>query len=806
MLSRSISESWTGNLLDTGCQKQTGPMLAHTSAAGGSQDLISRYWHVEEKMLQAVRAQHAPGYRGPPTDRKDGSIAELADFALGFLRRRFLLIIAVLLAIVPIGEYLVVKLVPAYFAATATIIIDTRKYQIFQHTTMVGDTMIDAAGVESQLEILKSENVALDVIRRLHLADDPGFGNPRPGLFGSLLLPSPEPASDYARERRALAVLSKLLTVRRIGPTYVIEITFRSPNADRAAEIANAIGEAYINDQLEGKYDATRRASTWLESRLKELSDQASDAQRAVVEFKGKNNIVDAGSGRLMSEQQLGELNSQLIPAHERASEAAARLRRAEEVLNSNSEDATINSALADSLKSDVVTKLRSQYLELANREVEWSAHFGSNHLAVVNLRDQMHQIRNSLRDELKRVAETYKSEYELAKQHEDSLKADVARVTLDIEAANQARVTLSALESSARSYHSLYDSFLQQYMESVQQQTFPITEAKLITKATPSKDKDFRKTLVAAAAVPAGALALGIAFAFLLELMDRSIRSGKQVETALQTNCLALIPLLDGGQRRRSTPRHREVTTANERTIVRGSGPIWHTADHPFSLLSEGLRSIKLAVDLHCGQSSKVIGLTSSLPEEGKSTVAASLAQSIALSGARTILVDCDLRNPALSTDLSPSAAFGFVDVISGGITLQDVIWEDPGTGMTFLPAGVNSPLAHSTEILGSDAAKRLFGLLREQYEYVIVDLSPLVPIVDVRATAHLVDCYLLVVEWGRTTVEMIQRALADAPGIHESLLGVVLNKTDFKRLSGYDGTLSRFYGKRYYGERGSS
>jgi succinoglycan biosynthesis transport protein ExoP len=753
-------------------------------------------------MLQADPARHAPAFLRPLADSKEGSVAELVDFALGFLRRRILVILAALVAVVPIGEYLALKLVPAYFAATATIIIDTRKYQIFQHTTMVGDTMIDAAGVESQLEILKSESVALEVVRKLNLAGDPEFGSPTPGILGLLLVPSREAASDSDRERRALAVLWKQLTVRRIGPTYVIEITFRSPHAERAAEVANAIGEAYINEQLEGKYDATHRASSWLESRLKELSDQSSATQRTVVEFKEKNNIVDAGNGRLMFEQQLSELSPQIVPAHERTAEAAARLQRVQEVLNSDSEDATINSAVADSLKNDIVTNLRTQFLELANREVEWSAHYGANHLAVVNLRTQMRQIRTALRDELKRAAETYKAEYKIARQHEENLKTELARVISEVEAANEARVTLSQLESSAQSYRSLYDNFLQRYMESVEQQTFPITEAKLITKATAPKERDFRKTLVAVAAVPAGGLALGIALAFLIELMDRAIRSSRQAEIALRTSCLALIPLVEGSKRKWSrSERGAGKSAGHERTIVRGSGPIWHTVDHPFSLVSEAIRSIKLAMDQRCSELSKVVGLTSCLPDEGKSTVAASLAQGIAVAGSRVVLVDCDLRNPSLSKMLSPGATLGFIDAICGTIALRDVIWKDPDTGMAFLPAGTNSPLAHSAEILGSGAANDLFASLREEYEYVIVDLSPLVPVVDVRATAQLVDCYLLVVEWGRTRVEMVQRALVDTPGVHENLLGVVLNKTDFKRLSGYDVTLSRFYGKSYKG-----
>src|SRR5262249_35559367 len=150
------------------------------------------------------------------------------------------------------------------------------------------------------------------------------FGSPRPGLLATVL-GSSQAISDFARERRALAVLASQLTAKRIGPTYVIEISFKSSNAERAAAVANAIADAYINDQLEEKYEATRRASVWLQDRLKELSDQATDAQRTVIEFKVKNNIVDAGNGRTMNEQRISELNTQLIGARQRTSETRAK-------------------------------------------------------------------------------------------------------------------------------------------------------------------------------------------------------------------------------------------------------------------------------------------------------------------------------------------------------------------------------------------------------------------------------------------------------------------------------------------------
>src|SRR5262249_7814333 len=150
------------------------------------------------------------------------------------------------------------------------------------------------------------------------------------------------------------------------------------------------------NDQLEEKYEATRRASVWLQDRLKELSDQATDAQRTVIEFKVKNNIVDAGNGRTMNEQRISELNTQLIGARQRTSETRAKLARIDELKGANVGDATIDAAVTDALKTDVFTKLRTQYLERENREREWSARYGPDHLASVNLRNQMQEIRNS--------------------------------------------------------------------------------------------------------------------------------------------------------------------------------------------------------------------------------------------------------------------------------------------------------------------------------------------------------------------------------------------------------------------------
>ena len=688
--------------------------------------------------------------------------------------------------------------------------------------------------VDSQVEILKSAKISLAVIKELHLAEDPEFVSRGSGLLRTLtglissFCGSSEPKSEFQLTRCSAEVFADRLTVRRIGLTYIIQISFRSLNPDRAAQIANAIANAYLTDQLEAKLQATRGAGAWLQDRIRDLRTQASTAQRAVVEFKAKNNIVDTGTkGQLMDEQLAAEINSQLVIARARTSEAQARLDRIEAVLRADAPDVTADATVADSLKNDVIINLRSQYFVLANREADLSARYGSDHLATVRLRNQMREVRNSIVDELRRIAETYKSDYEIAKQHEESIQKELAQAVLQSQVTNKAEVALRELESNAQTYRSLYDNFLQRYTELVQQQSFPITEARVVMAAFPPTEKSHPKTFAILAAGGMAGLMLGLGIAWLRDLSNRVFRTAAEVEASLQLNCVAVLPHISSGEtkgswlggRSRAVIKNAVAPIANDcgtkgssvgrnvndspigaRTIVRDKDMFWCVIDSPSSRFTESMRSIKMAADLSgAGKSNKVIGITSALPNEGKSTVAASLAQLMSHTGARTMLVDCDLRHPSLTRLLTPAANLGFVDIFSGKTVFEDVIWIDPSTGLTFLPAFVTSHLTHPNEFLASDAMHKLFDRLRENYDYVVVDLSPLAPFVDARATTHFIDSYFLAIEWGRTKFDAVEKALNDARSVYDNMLGVVLNKANISVLSRYDG-YGRYDNKYYF------
>ena len=455
-----------------------------------------------------------------------------------------------------------------------------------------------------------------------------------------------------------------------------------------------------------------------------------------------------------------------------------------------------------------MITKLRTQYLEMANREAEWSARYGPDHLASVNLRNRMREVRNSILDELRRIAESYKSDYQIALQREQAIQKELAQAVSKSQETNQAQVVLHELESNAQTYRTLYDNFLQRYMETVQQQSFPITESRVISAATRPLVKSHPKTLLIIAISGLGGIMVGFGIALLGDLSDRVFRTTEQVESLLRTACIAIVPKIEGAERKARAKRpivgsalaslkaravealhlaKKPETPVEPRTIVRrpGQEPLWSVVDTPFSRFTEAIRAIKLAADLNSVvKSNKVIGLTSSLPGEGKSTLATALAQLIAQAGRNTMLVDCDIRNPSLSRELTPDAKAGILEVIAGIHSLEEVIYRDPATNMAFLPAVAKSQLAHSSEILASEATKALFAKLRQHYEHLVVDLSPLAPVVDVRTTTHLVDAYVLVIEWGRTKINVVEHALSGARGVYDNLLGAVLNKTDMRNL----------------------
>jgi succinoglycan biosynthesis transport protein ExoP len=472
-----------------------------------------------------------------------------------------------------------------------------------------------------------------------------------------------------------------------------------------------------------------------------------------------------------------------------------------------------------------------------------------------------MTELRRAIIDELGRIAQGYKSDYEIAKTRIDGLERNLQSLVANSQVTNRDRLGLRDLESTAQVYHTLYDNFLQRYMEAIQQQSFPITEARVISPAAAPQHKSGPLTSLVLGIAGVIGLVLSFGAALLREAVDRVFRSARQVETNLHARCLAVLPLLlasktskgkhsiaaapvghrgSAGRRApvlspsvagpapiggRPEPQFQDISLAKvsqltqselsrnlskkdsispvenataKRPIAPSRPFMRQVIEEPLSTFAEAFRSIKVAADI---SGSRVIGITSTVPGEGKSTISSNLAELIAHAGKRVILLDADLRNPSLSRALAPTSKAGLLEVLNGQMVLDDAVYVDQDTGLRFLPAVANSRLAHTSEILASDSFKDFVEGLRKDHDYVVIDFSPIAPVVDVRATTQIVDSYIYVIEWGRTRMNLAQHQLSGFPELYDRLLGVVLNKADVRVLERYETYYGRYYYKKYYG-----
>ena len=364
------------------------------------------------------------------------------------------------------------------------------------------------------------------------------------------------------------------------------------------------------------------------------------------------------------------------MTARAATAEAKARLDRLSEITKNgiSNLDNVIRSpdpAVADALRSDVINKLRSQFLDLANQEAVYSIRLGHDHLVVVNLRNQMFEIRKSIFDELKRIEETFKSDYQIALAREQSVQKSLADVVSQGQKTNQAQISLKDLDSKAQTFRAIHDNFVQKYMESLQQESFPYTEARVISRAVSPGSKSQPNSILVMAAASVGGLLLSFGIAVLIDISESGFRTPDQVENELRASCLAVVPSIVPSIKPASEnprPIHTERADPSVSRHVDQTGILFGVIGNPFSRFAEAFRTIKVGIDLYSvTKPIKAIGITSTNPNEGKSTIVANLARLISHAGGKAILLDCDLRNPSLTRSLAPGAELGLLDVLSG-------------------------------------------------------------------------------------------------------------------------------------------
>src|ERR1700722_3102665 len=728
------------------------------------------------------------------------------DKLLAAARRQARVVIVAAVVGLLVGFAYIVTAVPQY-TATTNILIDSQKDKN-EVSASIAELVFDTGAIDSQVEVLKSEKVALAVIAALNLTHDPQFMDARFTLVGQAFailrtafdvsgwfVSRHKSDADEAAElqRSAINHLKGNVDVRRVARTYVLGVEYTDPDRTEAAAIANAFAEAYLTEQLGAKYDATRRAAGWLETRLAELKQSSLDADFAVQKFKADKGIVETGGDKpgLISDQQITELNQEMATAGADTARAEARYSQIQDVLKSGRVGATV----PDSLANPVINDLRTKYLTASKTEAQLESKLGSGHLQVVNLRRDMAEYERLIFEELQRIGESYRSDAEVARAKEQSLNQSMSSLVGANAGTNQTLVQLRELERESDTYRNLYQTFMQRYQETLQQQSFPIAEARVITAATPPTIPSYpKRAMVLALSAVLGVL-VGSGIGALREICDRVFRTASHVRDDLGLEFLGMLPSIDAAVIYRKSkdahPRQIEVTNSLQR----------YSLDHALSSFSETLRVAKVALDLALGdRKPKIVGVISALPGEGKSTVAKNFASLLAHLGAKTVLIDADLRNPALSRGIAGKAEAGIVEAIRGERPIRDLLLFEPDSGLFVLPAVMKKRVQHTSEVLSSPGMRNVLKQAGELFDYIVVDLPPLGPVVDVRAAASMFDAFLLLVEWGRTSRMMVQNILESDPALYEKCIGILFNKVQMKKIMLYESYGAKdFYHNRY-------
>ena len=733
-----------------------------------------------------------------------------ADQLLRVFRRQWLVVASCIgFAILAAVGYTMTA-VPLY-TSDAQILIDSNNARLVEELSAIGGVVSDDASILSQVELIKSDSIALSVADRLGLTDDPEFMANQSSLLGSVLgflvnLSKPSGFADLGdamsheqARQLARAKLQGGLDVRRVGRTYVLVVSYRSTSPALSEKVAQGYVEAYLADQLSSKFDAANQATTWMEERIAALRRQSLDSDLAVQKFRAENGLITA-AGELLSDQQLAQLNAQLVSAQGDTAAAEAKLQSIRAIINIGDVDAVVTDAISNSIIND----MRSKYLATARREAEVATLLGSEHQTVIGLRAEMDEYRRQMFEELGRIAASYENAVAVARAHQQSLELKVRDATVISASANDSMVQLRELQREADAYRELYQTFLQRYQEAANQQSFPVTEARIISDASrptrPTEPSLLRSLAVAIAA----AVVIGGLIAAVREFRDRNFRTGEQVRSKLGLEFLGAVPLLRDGRPRR-TRTLGGILDRVPKTIARTRSLTSYVVDQPQSQIAETLRGVKIALDIIArDRKTKTIGVVSCSPGEGKSIIAINLAQLLARQGMKTLLIDGDLRNPFATRALVSESTKGLNEALLEGTSISELVHHDDETGLALLPASGKRATPYSSELLSSAGFDRVMAEA-QSYDYVVIDLPPLATFVDARSIVGKVDTFLLVVEWGRTSRSFVLNTLSREWMVADKCAGVVLNKVNTARQKLYDPNEAHgTYGARYALSRG--
>ncbi|WP_374319652.1 GumC family protein [Aquabacterium sp.] len=675
---------------------------------------------------------------------------------------------------------------PDVFRATATVMIEPSKNKVVNIDEVYGGISQSKEYYQTQVEILKSREVALNAIKALKLWEVPEF-DPRKAqdswsakLKKSLGMtkPTPEWTADTLAEG-TLSAFQNALIVEPVRLSQLVKVSFESQDAALASRAANAVAETFINNDRESRFKLTQQASDWLQERVSGLRQKLEASERALQAYRDSQGLVSlGGSAQALNTQSITNLTEQLVQARVRRAENQGVYNEIQTVRKNGSRD---YSAVAAVMRHPSV--IRAKELEsLAQQKVqELSKRYGPENTKMQQAQGELDGTKQNTVTQMEAVANSLVRDYEVSRATEQQMAGELGAARSSVAQVNRKEAQLAMLEREVQSNRQLYDTFMERAKETNATDNMQSLVARVVDPA-PEKGEQVRpkRSQMVVIALVLGAV-LGAFIAMVLEKLDNTIKGTEDAERQLAEPVLTTLPSLLNKDR-----------FAVMRTL----------AESPDSIYAEAVRTGRTGLLLSSIDSPhKVYAVTSSIPAEGKSSVASGLALSMATTK-RTLLIDADMRRPMIGRGLGlPPGAKGLANLCAGTADLNHCVHKVEFSALHVMPAGDIPP--NPTELLHSQRFKATLEALKKHYDVIIIDTPPVELVSDALVVAPQVNGTIYVVKAMETPVPLVRKGLQKVKRIGAPLVGVVVNELDFKKAQRYHGEYSAYgkYGYGYYG-----
>ena len=691
------------------------------------------------------------------------------------LLKRKWIIVGVLSTIFSIVAIASLRMTPIY-EASGTIQINKPDANLnFQNSATFNVDYYDPTELETEIKILQSDLLATQVIRELNLDRGPELNGQAPPSPQSIDL-APDPLqSDPARASAAVGSFKSNLKVALSQNTRIIEVHYRSPDPQMAANVVNTLMQTYVENNYKARFESTMQASDWLTKQLVDLQMKVETDEEKLVRYQKEHEILGTDEKQNIIMSKLDELNKALTEAESDRMDKEALYRLVESgdpdaiAASSSSVTQGPNSQSA----SVLLDNLRTKQVDLKIQVADLSTQFGPSYPKLTQLNNQLKEVDAQIQAEMKKIAATLRGQYTTALQRENMLHAALEKQKQEANKLNESAIEYSMLKRDVDASRQLYEGLLEKLKEAGVAAGLKSNNFRIVDNARPPAgpiEPDIPRNLLFGLVL---GLASGVGLAFVLEALDSTVRTTEQAQMISGLASLGMIPLGSKSTREGSNPKRLVLTTSKEAVEL-------VTQVRPQSQMAESYRALRTSLLLSSlGAPPKVIMITSALPQEGKTTTSINTAVVLAQKGVRVLLIDGDLRRPSIHKTLGMGPHSGLSNVLTGSTTLDEAIVRTTLLPNLFvLPAGTPPP--NPAELLASSNMRDVLLQLREQYDHIVIDTPPSLSVTDAVVLSPRADAVILVIRSGQTSKQALRRSRDILFQVNAKLVGVLLNAVD--------------------------